>query len=61
MAVRFAVISLTAGYAQAAAHRPDEETLSGAQWVTPGLLASVCFRKGEETLRHASVREWWKE
>ena len=47
MAVRFAVISLTAGYAQAAAHRPGEETPSGAQWVTPGLVASVCFLRGE--------------
>lgn len=29
-----------------------------AQLVQPGLFATVQFLKGEETLRHASVREW---
>ena len=37
--------------------RPAE----GAQWVKPGIVGRVRFLKGEQELRHATLRDWREE
>ncbi len=29
-----------------------------AQWVKPGIVGRVRYLKGEETLRHATLKDW---
>ncbi|TIW19133.1 MAG: ATP-dependent DNA ligase, partial [Mesorhizobium sp.] len=32
-----------------------------AEWLKPGLVGRVKFLKGEEALRHASLKDFWED
>ncbi len=43
---------------QAAKPAPASKAHIDTQWLKPGLVARVRFLKGEETLRHATLKDW---
>ena len=39
----------------------QDRLVAAAQWVQPGIVGRVRFLKGEETLRHATLKDWREE
>ncbi|MDX8495147.1 ATP-dependent DNA ligase [Mesorhizobium sp. VK22B] len=46
---------------KAGAPPPEGLAKEKAEWLKPGLVGRVKFLKGEEKLRHASLRDFWEE
>ncbi|TGP18059.1 MULTISPECIES: RNA ligase family protein [unclassified Mesorhizobium] len=46
---------------KAGAPAPKGLAKEKAEWLTPGLLGRVKFLKGEEKLRHASLKDFWEQ
>ncbi|TIU00975.1 MAG: ATP-dependent DNA ligase [Mesorhizobium sp.] len=56
---RQALWNLTQG--RAGAPPPKGLAKEKAEWLRPGLVGRVKFLKGEEKLRHASLRDFWED
>ncbi|TIT80722.1 MAG: ATP-dependent DNA ligase [Mesorhizobium sp.] len=46
---------------KAGAPAPKGLAKEKAEWLTPGLVGRVKFLKGEEKLRHASLKDFWEQ